>query len=127
MGGKDEAAQPVETLLTALIGCTQATALFVGRQIKPQRIAIEKMEFHLQAFRDERGALTLPIHIDPAVPSMVQRIEGTVVVHATNSQAISQDSMQVLKEQTELRCPVASMMVASGCKMDIEWMDASNK
>jgi uncharacterized OsmC-like protein len=46
MGGRDEAPQPVETLLAALVGCTQATALFVGRQMKPNRVVIDKIEFN---------------------------------------------------------------------------------
>eukprot|EP00526_Cylindrotheca_closterium_P021624 CAMPEP_0113655266 /NCGR_PEP_ID=MMETSP0017_2-20120614/29604_1 /TAXON_ID=2856 /ORGANISM="Cylindrotheca closterium" /LENGTH=104 /DNA_ID=CAMNT_0000568481 /DNA_START=71 /DNA_END=381 /DNA_ORIENTATION=+ /assembly_acc=CAM_ASM_000147 len=33
MGGKDTAPQPVETLLASWMGCTQATALFVGRHL----------------------------------------------------------------------------------------------
>ena len=44
MGGANLAPQPVETLLAALIGCTQATALFVGRQLG---VVIDKMEFDI--------------------------------------------------------------------------------
>ena len=69
MGGKNEAPQPVELLLAAFIGCTQATALFVGRQMKPDRIILDKMEFDIQAVRDEQGALSLPIDQDPKVPT----------------------------------------------------------
>jgi hypothetical protein len=69
MGGTDSAPQPVETLLAALLGCTQATAMFVGRHLKP-RVLIERLEFvHIVAERDERGALSLPIDVDPSVPA----------------------------------------------------------
>ena len=44
MGGGDEAPQPVEHLLAALVGCTQATAVYVGRMMKP-RLIIEKIDF----------------------------------------------------------------------------------
>merc|ERR1712032_503454 len=37
MGGDDEAAQPVEMLLAALVGCETATAHFVARQLWRRR------------------------------------------------------------------------------------------
>jgi putative redox protein len=125
MGGKDEAPQPVETLLAALIGCTQATALFVGRQMKPNRLLIDKMEFSLTATRDERGALQLPIEIDPHVPSRLQQVSGTIRVFAAKGARIPNEQMTLLREQTEQRCPVANMMLASGCAMKVEWIDGS--
>jgi putative redox protein len=125
MGGRDEAPQPVETLLAALVGCTQATALFVGRQMKPNRVVIDKMEFNLTATRDERGALQLPIDKDPSVPSRLQQVSGTILVFAAKGVSISNEQMTILKEQTELRCPVANMMLASGCAMEVEWIDGS--
>jgi putative redox protein len=125
MGGKDEAPQPVETLLAALVGCTQATALFVGRQMKPNRLVIDKMEFSLTATRDERGALQLPIDIDPPVPSRLQQVSGTIRVFAAKGARISNQQMTLLRDQTEQRCPVANMMLASGCAMEVEWMDGS--
>jgi putative redox protein len=126
MGGKDTAPQPVETLLAALIGCTQATALFVGRQIKPERLLIERMEFHLTAQRDERGALQLPIEEDPPVPSRLQRVSGTVHVFAAKGKKISDRQIMILREQTEKRCPVANMMIASGCEMQVEGIDGGS-
>jgi hypothetical protein len=69
MGGTDSAPQPVETLLAALLGCTQATAIFVGRHLEP-RVLIERLEFvDIVAERDERGARSLPIDVDPSVPA----------------------------------------------------------
>jgi putative redox protein len=125
MGGKDEAPQPVETLLAALIGCTQATAIFVGRQMKPDRLVIDRMEFSLTGTRDERGALQLPIDIDPPVPSRLQQVSGTIRVFTAKGTSISNEQMTLLREQTEQRCPVANMMLASGCAMDVEWTDGS--
>jgi putative redox protein len=125
MGGKDSAPQPVEILLTALTGCTQATALFVGRQMNPDRLVLDRLEFDLHAVRDERGALHLPVDQDPPVPSRLNEVTGTIVVYQARNKPIDPDLLQLLKEQTELRCPVANMMMASGCKMLIEWIDGS--
>ena len=125
MGGHDTAPQPVETLLSAWMGCTQATALFVGRQMKPQRLLVERLEFDVQGQRDERGALSLPIDQDPSIPSRLTCVSGTITVYRVGGQAIEESEMNLLREQTELRCPVANMMIASGCQMDVEWIDGS--
>lgn len=117
MGGSNEAPQPVETLLAALVGCTQATAIFVGRQLD---LTIAKMEFDLEGFRDERGALSLPIEKTPDSPSRLQEISGTVRVFS--SSIIPDEKFQLLQEQTEARCPVANMVFASGCQMNVKWI-----
>jgi putative redox protein len=125
MGGSDTAPQPVETLLAAWTGCTQATALFVGRHL-PERLLIEKLQFeNIEAFRDERGALELPIHETPEIPSRLQRVSGIIRVFARKNKEISPEQLAILKEQTEIRCPVANMMTASGCSIDVVWVDGS--
>ena len=119
------APQPVETLLAAWMGCTQATALFVGRHL-PERVVLDKIEFeNIQAYRDERGALQLPITETPNIPSRLNRITGTIKVTSRNDKILSEDQMKLLKEQTEIRCPVANMMIASGCSIDVEWINSA--
>ncbi len=144
MGGGDTAAQPVETLLVAWMGCTQATASFVGRQILMERARSQGerrrartevvLEFdNIEAFRDERGALDLPIRQTPIVPSRLQRITGTIKVSllpavigksedASTKTILDPEELETLKEQTEIRCPIANMIVESGCAMDVEWV-----
>lgn len=124
MGGKDEAPQPVEHLLAALIGCTQATAVYVGRMMKP-RLFIERIEFDLEGFRDERGALELPIEQLPAIPARLECITGVTKVHFKKGITPTNEQLMMLKEQTEARCPVANMILASGCKMNIDWIDGA--
>jgi len=123
MGGGNQAPQPVETLLSALLGCTQATAMFVGRQMKP-RLLIERMEYDVSAQRDERGAIQLPIDELPEYPARLQHVSGVIRVFARKG-IISQDELNILEAQTEARCPVAHMMISSGCKMNIKWVDGS--
>ncbi len=138
MGGKDSAPQPVETLLAAWMGCTQATAMFVARQLRsvehPRGIRIERLEFDtIEGFRDERGALELPIDVSPVVPSRLQRITGTVRVVTTSSSdrrqssggPLSEQQLHTLKEQTEARCPVANMILSSGCAIDVVWISVT--
>lgn len=125
MGGGDTAPQPVETLLAALLGCTQATAVFVGRQMQP-RILIDRLEFvNIEARRDERGALELPITSDPVIPARLQNITGTIRVYTKGNKgsSLTNEQLKLLSHQTELRCPVANMIIASGCEMNVEWVD----
>lgn len=145
-GGQDKEAQPVEHLLAAWAGCTQATALFVSRQImsmttttivgvnkKRVLVLLDRLEFDdIEAYRDERGALHLPIHEQPPVPSRLLALRGTIRVFMTaqptsQQQAVvmTPNQLRMLQEQTELRCPVANMMLASGCRMDVTWVDGN--
>ena len=124
MGGTDTAPQPVEHLLAALIGCAQATAIFVGRNMEP-RLVIDKIEFDIQAHRDARGALQQPIEEIPDIPARLQYVSGTATVFFKGSTSVSPEQLHLLGEQTEARCPVANMMLASGCTMDIKWENGS--
>ena len=135
MGGKDQAPQPVEHLLAALIGCSQATAIFVARSLHPRIPRIDKIEFDLQAHRDARGALQQPIEETPEIPARLQHVSGTAKIYfqpptgrssqvdtPPTTMVVSKEDLQLLGEQTEARCPVANMMIASGCTMDIQWI-----
>jgi uncharacterized OsmC-like protein len=66
-GGGDLAPEPVYLLLSALVGCKQATAEFVSLKMRMPRI--ERIAFDLRAVRDQRGAIGLPIDRDPEIPA----------------------------------------------------------
>eukprot|EP00927_Polykrikos_kofoidii_P061850 TRINITY_DN5667_c0_g2_i4.p1 TRINITY_DN5667_c0_g2~~TRINITY_DN5667_c0_g2_i4.p1 ORF type:complete len:206 (+),score=34.78 TRINITY_DN5667_c0_g2_i4:250-867(+) len=122
MGGKDVAPQPVELFLAALVGCETATAVFVAQKMRP-RFPLGRICFDYSAERDERGALAQPIDVAPEVPARLQHITGRATVHLTpGSQTESKQRLATLKEQVEARCPIASMVTASGCTMDVDWV-----
>lgn len=94
-------------------------------------MVIDRIEFeNIRAYRDERGAVGLPIARKkvPGLESRVRRITGIIRVSSLQrgGGGLSSEQMELLKEQTEIRCPVANMMIASGCSIDVEWMDASS-
>ena len=142
MGGQDTAPQPVEMLLSSWMGCTQATIMYVGRQIvnnnsntRRQRIIIEKLGFHnIVAIRDERGSLQLPINEIPEIPSRILSITGTIQVYIKSKSKspesddekqellLTTEEFELLKEQTEVRCPIANMILSSGCTIDVDWI-----
>jgi len=120
LGGHDQSAQPVELLLSALIGCETATAAYVSRKMKP-RLDIERLRFEYFAERDDLGSLQLPIDKDPDVDSKLKRIYGSVNVKVKDGLIKDGSRLELLKNQVDKRCPIASMIKQSGCIMDVEW------
>ena len=116
-GGKDTAPQPVETLLAALIGCEGATADFVARML---RTKIRSIDFELEASRDPQGAAHLPVDSPAPAVSRLTRIWGVANVSIDADDATIEKIGRIVHE----RCPVANMVVASGCELDIEWRRA---
>jgi uncharacterized OsmC-like protein len=126
MGGNNEGPQPIEMFIASLCGCELATAQFVARNLDPV-VKIEKIDFDVQAVRDQLGAQFLPLQasfskdqIGSPPAARLQRIEGQALVH-TNS---SQEQIDRLAADVKLRCPVANMVVLSGCDLDIKWTKA---
>ena len=118
MGGADLAPQPVELLLTALLGCKTATAHYVARHLwsKPHN-RIEKIEWQsVVAERDNTGAVQLPITDTPATSAGLTRVRGVAVVTAHEGVDVRK-----LGEIVEERCPVAAVLSAAGCELEFEW------
>ena len=84
------------------------------------------IEFDVQAHRDARGALQQPIEITPDIPARLQYVSGSAKVFFKGDADVSTEQLHLLGEQTEARCPVANMMMASGCIMDIHWENGSS-
>eukprot|EP00793_Prasinoderma_coloniale_P003316 PRCOL_00005951-RA len=115
MGGSDAAAQPVETLLAALIGCEQATAAFVARHMQP-RMDLLKIEFNYYAERDNRGAVALPLDEEPPVAARLTRVWGTAAVDVRGDEP--PERIDELHRLVSQRCPIANMFAAAGVDMD---------
>lgn len=121
MGGRDEAPQPVELLVSALVGCEQATAAFVARQMKP-RMALRGIAFEYAAARDDRGATSLPLHAPPPVSAGLGRVRGTATAHLAEGKSETRERIEELKRLVEERCPVANTLASGGCELSIEWV-----
>ena len=114
-------------LLASLAGCATATAEFVFKNWAwagedrggAGGIAVESLSFEIEAWRDQRGVLTMPLYEDPPVPSMLQSITGTIKVRTVPYLPTS--ALQPLAHAIESRCPIANMLTLSGCDLDLEW------
>ena len=111
-GGRDAAAQPVELLVAALLGCKTATAHFVARHLWPRPYnTIDTIEFlDVAAVRDERGAIALPIKAQPEVSAALLRVTGIAKVKPTSDDVTDED-VRELGRAVETRCPVAATLV----------------
>ena len=114
-GGEDRAPEPVLVLLAALAGCETATATYVARRLK---LPLGDMHFSLEAERDERGALSLPIDELPSVPARLTRVAGTVRVVAPG---VTAEQLEILAAQTHARCTIANLLVAAGTQLDVRY------
>ena len=114
--------EPVELLLSSLCGCEQVTAQFVARNMKP-RVNIDKIEYSVQASRDPKGAVYLPIGSNPPVEARLNRVWGTALVYTS----ASQQQIDVIASEVKVRCPIANMIASSGCTLDINYIKANSK
>jgi uncharacterized OsmC-like protein len=142
MGGSNTAPQPVEMFLASLVGCEQATAMYVARHL-PRPLVINKIDFNVYAERDPSGSLTLPLGSLPSSdipPARLTRIYGTATVYSipaathgsssstssnTDNSAVSQEEVDLLHREVNIRCPIVNMVLLSGCEVDIQWVVAS--
>ena len=122
-GGNDTAAQPVETLLAALIGCESATAHFVARQF---RVKIDSIDFALDAVRDVRGSAHIPVEEPAPAPNRLQEITGVARV-TTDDPNVDEELLVRLGNVVHERCPIANMVSASGCALHVEWRLANSE
>ena len=116
MGGMNKGPQPIEMFLSSLCGCELVTAQFIARNMKP-RVIIDRIDFDIRACRDQRGAISLPVGRDmkELPPSRLERIWGTALLHTT----ASNEEIAFIAEEVKRRCPIANMVILSGCDLDI--------
>ncbi|EGR32422.1 hypothetical protein IMG5_083570 [Ichthyophthirius multifiliis] len=113
-GGTNQYPQPIELLLSSFIGCEQATAQYVAKQLQ---VKIDKIDFNIEAERDENGAKYLPIEEDAPVFSRLQQIQGEAIVHGD----IDEETIIKIGKIVEKRCPIANMIIQSGCILNVQW------
>jgi putative redox protein len=119
-GGHDRGPEPIECLLAALVGCEQATATFVARNMTP-RMALSHIEFSYEADRDAAASTSLPLSaaLAPGRSPALRRVLGTARVFAGRDESASR--VAELRSHVESRCPVAVMLRASGCTLEVRW------
>ncbi|ASI35383.1 MULTISPECIES: OsmC family protein [unclassified Exiguobacterium] len=112
MGGTDEGANPLATLLVALTGCENAIANFVAKEIN---FDLQGIEFEVEGTLDPRGMMG-----DASVRPYFERI----TVNAKVLTSESEERVQELQHIVDSRCPVYTTMVAANVEMVPNWTKA---
>ncbi|QDZ20852.1 OsmC-like protein [Chloropicon primus] len=121
MGGKDLAPQPVELLLASLIGCEQATAVFVARHMKP-RFKLGQIKFKYEAERDSTSPISLPLDAPQPCSPKLERIFGRASVSLAGGATETVERLRELESEVHRRCPVHRTLADAGVKFETEWV-----
>jgi len=110
VGGGDEGPDPLSYLLASLAGCENIVAYMVAQE----------MNFDLQSMDiDVKGQLDpLGMRGEPGVQVFFEK----VWFQATVSTSESAERLAELKEKTDARCPVLTMMRAAGIELETDWI-----
>jgi len=113
-GGNDEAASPLETMLSSYLAClnviTHITANAMG-------ISIDKIAFRLTAQLDSRGIFGL---VNIKVPFPKIELAVTLTTHA------SKNEVKALQEAVATRCPISVILREAGTNIQEQWVITPN-
>jgi uncharacterized OsmC-like protein len=108
-GGTNQGATPTETLVIALIGCTNVVSHRIADRLG---IKLENMRIDVAADFDRRGVMQ-EAEVDVPFP----KIELTVSVETAASDA----DMETLKSDLGKFCPLSKMIRQSGTELTETW------
>jgi putative redox protein len=112
MGGKDEGADPLSTLLSALAGCENVIAHLVAKEIN---FDLQGIEFDITGILDPRGFMG-----DPNVKPYFEK----VMINAKVKTSETQERVDELQKITDARCPVFTTLKAAGIELEVNWQKA---
>ncbi|WP_309143116.1 OsmC family protein [Domibacillus sp. A3M-37] len=112
VGGNNEGPDPLSSLLASLAGCENIVANMVAQE----------MNFDLQSMNiDVKGQLDpLGMRGEAGVQVFFEKVWFKAIVSTSESP----ERLAELKEKTDARCPVLTMMKASGIELETEWVKA---
>ncbi|MBM7701303.1 OsmC family protein [Metabacillus iocasae] len=112
MGGKDEAADPLATLLSSLAGCENVIANMVAKEIQ---FDLQGIEFDIKGILDTRGLMG-----DKSVKPYFEK----VTIEAKVKTSETQERVDELQRITDERCPVYTTLKAAGIELEPKWTKA---
>jgi uncharacterized OsmC-like protein len=108
-GGTNQGLSPTETLMAALIGCTNV----IGHKVAHKHgIALEAMDIRLEADFDRRG---VTLQEEVAVPFPV------VTMHIAVTTPASDAEIETLKRELAMFCPLSKVIRAAGTDLREVW------
>lgn len=108
-GGTDLSATPLETMLSAFLGCTNVITQFVAGQ---SGIKISNMDMALEGHFDTRGVFG-KAEVRQPFPKIILKVK-------LESNANS-EQLRKLKKDVAEKCPVSVILREAGCEIEEEW------
>ncbi len=108
-GGTDFFATPLETMLSAFLGCTNVIGNFVASQLN---INIRSIEFDVTGHFDTRGVYGIA-EIGTPFPTIELKVR--LDTDATD------DQIAELVRQVAAKCPVSVLLRRAGCEIVESW------
>lgn len=112
MGGNNEGPNPLQYMLSALVGCGNVVAHLVAKEMN---FDLQELSFEATGEFDPRGFMG-----DPNVRTYFETVTVNVKVETTESE----ERLQKLKEQVEARCPVYGTFRAANVELKGAWTKA---
>ncbi|PBB06521.1 OsmC family protein [Salimicrobium humidisoli] len=112
MGGTDEGANPLGTLLASLAGCENAIANFVAKEME---FDLQGIDFEIDGEMDPRGMMG---------EEGVRPYFKKVTVHAKVRTSETEERVRELQKKVDRRCPVFTTLEAADVEMVPEWVKA---
>lgn len=112
MGGTDQGADPLATLLGSLAGCETVIANMVAKEMD---FDLKDITFDIKGSLDPRGLMGT---------EGVRPYFQTVEIHAKVNTSESQERVEELQRITDERCPVYTTLAAADVEMKANWEKA---
>lgn len=112
MGGKDQGANPLQYVLSALAGCENVVAQMVAKQMN---FDLEGIDFEIAGSFDTKGLMGNPD---------VRPYFNEVTLKAKVKTTEADERIQELKRHVDARCPVFTMLEAADIEMNTVWTRA---
>lgn len=109
VGGNDEGPDPLSYLLASLAGCENIVANMIAQEMD---FDLQSMSFDVKGEFDPRG-----MRGEPGVQVFFQKVWFNVRVKTSESS----ERLAELKEKTDARCPVLTMMKSAGVEFETNW------
>lgn len=112
MGGTNEGADPLSTLLGSLAGCETVVANLVAKEID---FDLQSIDFEIDGSLDIRGLMGTA-----DVQPYFQKVNIEAKVHTSETQ----ERVEELQRITDSRCPVYTTLEAAGIELNPNWVKA---
>jgi uncharacterized OsmC-like protein len=112
LGGTNTAPSPLETVLTALVGCD---GVIINGVAKAMRFAYSSVDFECTGQIDVRGPKGVP-----GVRPYFETVTLIITLHTDEPEA----RIEKLKFNVEHRCPVMNLLKDAGVALDVTWKTA---